>query len=170
MPCFLIPLLTDSFLSSGQPIRTKLNLPDRSVSTLQSCTFFFVYLEKTGMTVHRKWDKLTINAPPLGRPRVKDCRWLGTGDGCKRVEGWERIGLTLYVATKQDQKKSKRPATMGRPSLVKCSLVLDQCNAAIVTNCSAVSSIFNVAQLNAIKLMHRKQLSSQVGASVISTE
>jgi len=78
------------------------------------------------MTVHRKWDKLTINARALGILPVKDCSWLGTGEKCKRVEGWERIGLTLYVTTKQDQKKSRRPATMGRPSLVKCNLVLDQ--------------------------------------------
>jgi len=95
--------LTDSFLSSGQPIRTKLNLPDRSESTLQSCTFFFVYLKKTGMTVHRKWDKLTINRPPLGTSPVKHWCWLVTGEKCKRVEGLERIGLTLLHINKQGQ-------------------------------------------------------------------
>ena len=62
------------------------------------------------MTVHRKWDKLTINARALGILRVKDCRWLVTGDKCMRVEGWGRIGLTLY----QFHKQSKKPATMGR--------------------------------------------------------
>jgi len=109
MPCFLIPLLTDSFLSSGQPIRTKLNLPDRSESTLQSCTFFFVYLEKTGMTVHRKWDKLTINARALGTLRVKDWYWLVTGEKCKRVKGLERMGLTLlrsYETRPEEKQKT----------------------------------------------------------------
>jgi len=97
------------------------------------------------MTVHRKWDKLTINARALGILRVKHWCWLVTGDKFKRVEGLERMGLTLYVTTKQDQKKSKRPATMGRPSLVKCSLLLDQCNAALTAYRRALRHLLVVA-------------------------
>jgi len=62
------------------------------------------------MTVHRKWDKLTINARALGILRVKHWCWLVTGDKFKRVEGLEQMGLTLY----QFHKQSKKPATMGR--------------------------------------------------------
>jgi hypothetical protein len=68
------------------------------------------------MTVHRKWDKLTINAPILGILPVKDCRWLVTGVECMSVEGLMRIGLTT-LRSYETRPKEKQKTGHNGPAL-----------------------------------------------------